>query len=36
MNAHHNEDLKKLITKTLKERQDNYIIHELFSNFRYQ
>ncbi|MEK3742404.1 RadC family protein [Brevibacillus fluminis] len=33
MIVHHNEDLKKLISETLRERQDSYVIQELFHQF---
>lgn len=33
MNHYRNEDLKKLISESLRERQDSYIIQELFQQF---
>jgi DNA repair protein RadC len=33
MNQYHNDNLKKLISESLRERQDSYIIQEIFHHF---
>ncbi|EAO7496475.1 hypothetical protein AKL48_25435, partial [Salmonella enterica] len=33
MNVHHKEELKKLVSESLKESQDSYFIQELFHQF---